>query len=98
MIFSSSTSSKAIESGLLAVEVTWGGTEEPMPWPLIGCALASRANLAILPMQDILALDGRHRMNLPGTAEGNWAWRFEWDQVDEELINRVRQRVKMYGR
>jgi 4-alpha-glucanotransferase len=29
-----------------------------MPWPLIRCALGSRANLAIVPMQDLLGLDG----------------------------------------
>ncbi len=75
-----------------------GKPREAMPWPLIRCALASRANLAILPMQDVLALNGEHRMNLPGSTEGNWLWRFEWDQVDDVLAERLRGRVKMYGR
>jgi hypothetical protein len=44
-----------------------GPAREPMPWPLIRAALGSRANLAILPMQDVLGLDGAHRMNVPGT-------------------------------
>ncbi len=69
-----------------------------MPWPLIRCALASTANLAMLPMQDVLALNGEHRMNLPGSTEGNWLWRFEWNQVDDVLIEHLRRRVKMYGR
>lgn len=37
--------------------------------------LASPANVVILPMQDVLGLDSRARMNRPGTLEGNWAWR-----------------------
>lgn len=75
-----------------------GRSKEPMPWPLIRCALASRAELAIIPMQDLLCLDGNHRMNLPGTAEGNWGWRYTWDQVESDLAERVRRRVGMYGR
>lgn len=75
-----------------------GHPTEPMPWPLIRAALASRAYLAILPMQDLLALDGDHRMNVPGTAEGNWAWRFDWDWVPADLGARVRRMVEIYGR
>jgi len=80
------------------VEDFLGRPTEPMPWPLIRCALASPARLAILPMQDLLALDGRHRMNLPGTHEGNWLWRFEWEQVPPVLASRVRHLVSLYGR
>jgi 4-alpha-glucanotransferase len=69
-----------------------------MPWPLIRSALASRAWLAVIPMQDLLALDNEHRMNLPGTVEGNWSWRFSWDQVDADLAERIHRRVVMYGR
>ena len=80
------------------VEDFLGRPTEAMPWPLIRCALASPARLAILPMQDLLALDGRHRMNLPGTHEGNWLWRFEWEQVPPVLASRVRHLVSLYGR
>ena len=75
-----------------------GRSREPMPWPLIRTALASRSELAIIPMQDLLELDGDHRMNLPGTVRGNWVWRFTWDQVAPDLAGRVQHRVKMYGR
>jgi 4-alpha-glucanotransferase len=71
---------------------------EPMPWPLIRSALGSRANLAILPMQDVLGLDGEHRMNTPGTPEGNWTWRFTWEQVTPELPGRLTHLVSQYGR
>jgi len=80
------------------VEDFLGRPTEPMPWPLIRCALASPARLAILPMQDLLALDGRHRMNLPGTHQGNWLWRFEWEQVPPVVAGQVRHLVSLYGR
>lgn len=52
-----------------------------MPRDLIDMALESKAQLAIIPMQDLLALDTTHRMNIPGTSSGNWHWRFNWLQV-----------------
>ena len=75
-----------------------GHPAEPMPWPLIRSALASVACLAIIPMQDLLSLDGKHRMNKPGTTENNWRWRFSWDQLPEELAPRLGHMVQQYGR
>lgn len=75
-----------------------GHCSEPMPWPLIRQALASRSLMAILPMQDLLELDGKHRMNTPGTTEGNWRWGFEWSQVPAELSAKLRRLLRLYGR
>lgn len=50
---------------------------------LIEMALESNADLAVIPMQDILALDANHRMNIPGTVTGNWHWRFNWQQLSK---------------
>ena len=41
----------------------------------IRIVMASSANVALFPVQDVLGLDHRARMNVPGTAEGNWNWR-----------------------
>lgn len=71
---------------------------ESMPLPLIRSALASVACMAIIPMQDALRLDAKHRMNLPGTPQGNWRWRYTWDQVPIDLAARLRRMVEMYGR
>lgn len=71
---------------------------EAMPWPLIRAALASVANLAMIPMQDVLALGSEHRMNIPGKPDGNWRWRFTWDQVDSGLTTRLCRLSKLYGR
>jgi len=73
-------------------------SREPMPWALTRAALMSVGRWAILPMQDLLGLGAGHRMNLPGTDSDNWAWRFDWDQVPEDLPGRVRHLVELYGR
>lgn len=71
---------------------------EPMPWPLVRLALASVARLAVMPMQDLLGLGSEARMNRPGRAEGNWRWRFQWEQVPAELAERLRGLIGLYGR
>ena len=59
-------------------------------WSLIGAAWASRAALAIAPLQDVLDLGPEARMNLPGTEEGNWHWRFAAGDLTRELADRLR--------
>ena len=71
---------------------------DEIPWQLIREAMSSVSHLAITPMQDLLGLDGEHRMNTPGTTEGNWAWRFEWDQLEGEVAAKLRVLVDLYGR
>ncbi|MFO7831468.1 MAG: 4-alpha-glucanotransferase [Desulfuromonadaceae bacterium] len=61
----------------------------PMPWPLIVAALESQARMAVIPMQDWLGLDAKSRTNVPGTTEGNWSWRFSWDQVTDNLHHKI---------
>lgn len=75
-----------------------GLEDDSMPWMLVRTALASVARLAVLPMQDVLALDAAHRMNIPGIAEGNWQWRFEWEQLRPEFGEQLRDWVQLYGR
>jgi len=65
---------------------------------LIQAALASVANLAVIPMQDILELDTEHRMNTPGTTEGNWRWRFKWEQLSPERANRIAHLIDLFNR
>jgi 4-alpha-glucanotransferase len=75
-----------------------GYPREAMPRPLVRAALASVSHLAIIPMQDLLELGSEHRMNMPGTKEGNWRWRFDWQQVDDALHGRLHHYLKLYGR
>ncbi len=75
-----------------------GFSKTEMPFTLIGTAFSSVANLAIIPMQDLLHLGGDCRMNTPGTTEGNWQWRFSWDQLSEQDSGTLKHLVHMYGR
>jgi 4-alpha-glucanotransferase len=75
-----------------------GRPDEPMPWPLIRAALASVCRLAVLPMQDLLGLGAEHRLNTPGTASGNWAWRLPTATLTPELAAYLRRLNELYGR
>lgn len=67
-------------------------------WSFIRAACASVAVFAIHPMQDVLRLPHSHRMNTPGTARGNWGWRFAWEDVKREHAAQLRQFGLLYGR
>ena len=52
---------------------------------MIEFAYASDSRFTIIPMQDILKLDSRSRMNTPGTVGTNWTWRLTPDyKVDAD--------------
>jgi 4-alpha-glucanotransferase len=59
---------------------------------------ASSAMMAIIPMQDVLGLDSDARMNTPGTASGNWTWRFTWPQIRNNHPIYLREITKKYNR
>jgi 4-alpha-glucanotransferase len=68
-------------------------------WELIRTALRSPANLAILPLQDLLGLDGQSRMNDPAVNEGNWRWRYPFShQLSPELSQRLLKLTQIYRR
>jgi len=61
-------------------------------------ALMSVADTVILPFQDLLALPGSARMNIPGTAQGNWEWRFTWDMISRSRGGEFSDLLECYGR
>lgn len=61
-------------------------------------AMASVAETAIIPMQDLLELDTNSRMNTPGTATGNWDWRFQWNQLKVGQRKFLRELTSKYNR
>ena len=67
-------------------------------WDLIRLALQSIANLAIIPVQDLLGLDSQARMNFPGKAEGNWAWRYQPGVLTEPLRDFLQEMTTTFGR
>ncbi|MGE0439044.1 MAG: 4-alpha-glucanotransferase [Gemmatimonadales bacterium] len=69
-----------------------------MHWTLIRTALASVAETALIPLQDILGLGTEARMNLPGRQSGNWEFRFAWSQATAEIAARLRELATLYQR
>lgn len=67
-------------------------------WDLIRTAWSSVADLAVVPLQDVLDLDSRARMNTPGEADGNWSWRLLPGQLTDFHLHRLRSLTRLYGR
>jgi 4-alpha-glucanotransferase len=61
-------------------------------------ASSAPSSLCIIPLQDILHLDGDHRMNTPGTRDGNWGWRVQESMLDAARFDRLKQYTYVYGR
>lgn len=75
-----------------------GTAGSDIAWELTRLALASVADTAIVPLQDVLRLDGTARMNLPGTPQGNWSWRVTRDLLSDNVAHSLADLVKLYGR
>ena len=72
--------------------------DEPFNWGLIRTAYESKADLAIVPLQDILGLGKEARMNTPSTADSNWAWRVGKDDCTEALAEKLKTMSVNSGR
>lgn len=71
---------------------------EEICWKLIELVWQSRAKIAITPLQDVLALGTEARMNLPGTTQGNWQWRFIPGSLTRELEEKLGELTKKHQR
>lgn len=72
--------------------------DDQIAWELLRLAQASVAATAVAPLQDALGLGSDARMNTPGTAGGNWSWRFRWEDVPYWLAPQLRELAELYGR
>jgi 4-alpha-glucanotransferase len=72
------------------------GTE--IHWDFIRAVLASVADTAVVPLQDLLGLGTEARMNLPNSTQGNWSWRFAGHALTESVSDRLREMTDTYGR
>jgi 4-alpha-glucanotransferase len=75
-----------------------GRSGEDISWDLVRAALASTADTAIVPLQDVLDLGSEARMNTPGRADGNWAWRARLDGFSADTAARLADLTRLYGR
>ncbi|MDP9351224.1 MAG: 4-alpha-glucanotransferase [Chloroflexota bacterium] len=67
-------------------------------WDFIRLAHASAAELAIVPVQDVLGLGSEARMNIPGEGEHNWAWRLPPAALTPQHAKRLRDLTELYDR
>lgn len=64
-------------------------SEREVSWEFIGLALKSKANLSIIPTQDVLSLGSDARMNRPSSPEGNWEWRATSNELTSDAFRRL---------
>ena len=67
-------------------------------WEFIRAALASVADTAIVPVQDLLGLGSDARMNRPGTVSGNWRWRLVPGQLTRDTARKLAVMTETYDR
>lgn len=67
-------------------------------WDFIRLALASVANLAVIPVQDYLGTGRNGRINEPSTLGNNWKWRLKPGEITEDLVLKCRELALLYGR
>jgi 4-alpha-glucanotransferase len=67
-------------------------------WDFIRTVLASVADTAIVPLQDVLGLGNSARMNLPNSTSGNWAWRYKQGALTADIGPRLKELTRLYGR
>jgi 4-alpha-glucanotransferase len=78
--------------------------DEDVPRRMMLLALSSVADLAVIPMQDVLGLDETSRMNTPGEADGNWEWRMAHGEFmkdcacNSEMAKQLKRLNVIYGR
>jgi 4-alpha-glucanotransferase len=88
----------ASESERASVQRYLGREGSHIAQDLIRLAFSSTANTAIVPLQDVLDLGSESRMNTPGSAESNWAWRVSVDQLAVERADCLADLTTLYGR
>ncbi|NJM97941.1 MAG: 4-alpha-glucanotransferase [Phormidesmis sp. RL_2_1] len=67
-------------------------------WAMIRLAMGSVANQSVIPLQDLLGLGSEARMNTPGVATGNWAWRYSETMLTPTISEQLKQLTELYGR
>ena len=72
--------------------------EEGYNWGMMRAAWSSVADMAIVPMQDILGLGSEARINTPSTLSENWKWRATPEQIDTKIAKKLQHYMQMYGR
>ncbi len=79
------------------IDIKLGAQGEGMCEAFVRLALSSKANLAVIPMQDVLGYGNEARMNTPGTERNNWQFRLK-KQPSGRTMARLKKLIKIYRR
>jgi 4-alpha-glucanotransferase len=74
---------------------------DEIAWDLVRSAIKSAANMAIIPLQDLLSLGSEARLNTPGAPVGNWQWRYQPDQLvalQQDSAPYLKELLELYDR
>jgi 4-alpha-glucanotransferase len=71
---------------------------KPIHWAFIRALMASVADIAVVPLQDVLGLGSEARMNVPARPGGNWRWRYAEGDLTGDMAARLRDLAEVYGR
>jgi 4-alpha-glucanotransferase len=80
------------------VQTYIGADGSDIAWNFIRLAFSSVADLAMVPLQDVMRLGDEARMNTPGRPFGNWTWRYLPHQLHDGLSAGLREFATAYGR
>lgn len=94
----STRSAQDIEKERAFARAYLGGGPEEIHWTFIRTLLASVADTAIVPLQDVLGLGSEARMNLPGSTKRNWVWRFKAGDLTPAMAGRLKRFTEIYDR
>jgi 4-alpha-glucanotransferase len=86
------------ETERLRVDRYLGPGAGDVPWSVVRLAMSTVADVAILPLQDVLGIGPEGRMNFPGKPSGNWTWRVKPGTLTSELSRRLRDLAGVFGR
>lgn len=78
--------------------LNYSDNEADIHWNFIKATLATVANLAIIPIQDYLGLDSEARINVPSTLGTNWKWRMVKDDINDDLLEKIKLLTLIYER
>lgn len=71
---------------------------DDIAWDMIRLAFASVADMAVVPLQDVLDLGNEARMNYPSKESGNWQWRFTENMLGDVIARRLADLATLFGR
>lgn len=71
---------------------------DPINWRFINAIWASKVNIAIVQMQDLLGLGEDSRMNAPSTLGKNWKWRLKSYELSQEIANKLKDVTRKFNR